>query len=31
LLIWAIRSWQKDQVEQPEFRISQHTAAEESA
>lgn len=31
LLIWAIRSWQKDQVEQPEFRISQHTAVEESA
>ena len=32
LLIWAIRSLQKDQVEEPEFRIAKHTAAiEESA
>ena len=31
LLIWAIRSWQKDQVEEPEFRITQHTPVEESA
>ncbi|MGB1439307.1 MAG: NADH:ubiquinone reductase (Na(+)-transporting) subunit D, partial [Luminiphilus sp.] len=31
LLIWAIRSWQKDQVEEPEFRIAKHTAVEESA
>ena len=30
LLIWAIRSWQKDQVEEPEFRIAKHTAVEES-
>ena len=27
LLIWAIRSLQKDQVEEPEFRIAKHTAA----
>lgn len=31
LLIWAIRSWQTEQVEQPEFTIAQHTPAEESA
>ena len=31
LLIWAIRSWQKDQVEKPEFVIAKHTAVEESA
>ena len=31
LLIWAIRSWQRDQVEEPEFRIAKHTAVEESA
>ena len=31
LLIWAIRSWQTDQVEEPEFRIAKHTVAEESA
>ena len=32
LLIWAIRSLQTDQVEEPEFRIAKHTAAiEESA
>lgn len=30
LLIWAIRSWQKDQVEQPEFKIAKHTPAEEA-
>ena len=27
LLIWAIRSLQTDQVEEPEFRIAEHTAA----
>ncbi len=27
LLIWAIRSLQKDQVEEPEFRIAKHTTA----
>ena len=27
LLIWAIRSLQTDQVEEPEFRIAKHTAA----
>jgi Na+-transporting NADH:ubiquinone oxidoreductase subunit D len=27
LLIWAIRSLQKDQVEEPEFRIANHTPA----
>ncbi|WP_435211017.1 NADH:ubiquinone reductase (Na(+)-transporting) subunit D [Luminiphilus sp. nBUS_16] len=27
LLIWAIRSLQKDQVEEPEFRIAKHTPA----
>lgn len=31
LLIWAIRSWQKDQVEKPEFVIAKHTVAEEGA
>lgn len=31
LLIWAIRSWQKDQVETPEFVIAKHTAVEEVA
>ena len=31
LLIWAIRSWQKDQVETPEFVIAKHTAVEEGA
>jgi len=31
LLIWGIRSWQKDQVEQPEFKIAQHTPVEENA
>lgn len=31
LLIWAIRSWQKDQVETPEFVIAKHTTAEEGA
>ena len=31
LLIWGIRSWQKDQVEAPDYVIAQHTPAEESA
>ena len=31
LLIWAIRSWQKDQVEKPEYVIAKHTPAEETA
>ena len=30
-LIWAMRAWQKDQVEVPEFRIAKHVAAEENA
>lgn len=31
LLIWGIRSWQKDQVEAPDYVIAQHTPVEESA
>ena len=31
LLIWGIRSWQKDQVEAPDYVIAHHTPAEESA
>jgi len=31
LLIWGIRSWQKEQVEAPDYVIAQHTPAEESA
>lgn len=31
LLIWAIRSWKKDQVETPEFVIAKHTAIKEGA
>ena len=31
MLIWAMRTWQKEQVEEPEFRIAKHTAAEEGA
>lgn len=31
LLIWAIRSWQTEQVEEPEFTIAKHTPVEESA
>ena len=31
LLIWAIRSWQTEQVEEPEFTIAEHTPVEESA
>ena len=30
-LIWAIRAVQTDQVEEPEFKIAKHTAAEEGA
>jgi Na+-transporting NADH:ubiquinone oxidoreductase subunit D len=29
LLIWAIRSWQTEQVEEPEFTIAKHTPVEE--
>ena len=25
LIIWALRAWQKDQVEEPEFRMSQNS------
>ncbi len=31
LLIWGIRSWQRDQVEAPDYVIAHHTPAEESA
>lgn len=31
LLIWGMRTWQKDQVETPEFVIAKHTPVEESA
>jgi Na+-transporting NADH:ubiquinone oxidoreductase subunit D len=31
LLIWAIRAVQTEQVEEPEFKIAKHTAAEEGA
>jgi Na+-transporting NADH:ubiquinone oxidoreductase subunit D len=31
LLIWAIRSFNTDQVEAPEFKIAHHNPAEESA
>ena len=31
LIIWAIRAWKTDQVEEPEFKIAKHTAAEEGA
>ncbi|EED35774.1 NADH:ubiquinone oxidoreductase, D subunit [Luminiphilus syltensis NOR5-1B] len=31
LLIWAIRSWQTDQVEAPDFQIAKHKPAEEAA
>ena len=30
-LIWAIRAVQREQVEEPEFKIAKHTAAEEGA
>ena len=30
-LVWAIRAVQTEQVEEPEFKIAKHTAAEESA
>ena len=30
-LIWAIRAVQTEQIEEPEFKIAKHTAAEESA
>ena len=28
LLIWAVRSWKKDQVEAPDFKISSNTTKE---
>ncbi len=31
LFIWALRSWQKDQVEEPDFKMAKHTTAEEGA
>jgi Na+-transporting NADH:ubiquinone oxidoreductase subunit D len=31
LFIWALRSWDAKQVEEPDFRIAKHTPAEESA
>ncbi len=31
LLIWGIRSWQRDQVEAPDYVIAHHTPAEEGA
>ena len=31
LFIWALRSWQKDQVEEPDFKMAKHTAVEEGA
>ncbi|MEM1111086.1 MAG: NADH:ubiquinone reductase (Na(+)-transporting) subunit D [Pseudomonadota bacterium] len=31
LFIWALRSWQKDQVEEPDFKMARHTAVEEGA
>ncbi|MEC7517375.1 MAG: NADH:ubiquinone reductase (Na(+)-transporting) subunit D, partial [Pseudomonadota bacterium] len=30
-LIWVIRAAQTEQVEEPEFKIAEHTAAEEGA
>ena len=30
-LIWVIRAVQTEQVEEPEFKIAKHTAAEEGA
>lgn len=30
LFIWALRAWKKDQVEEPEFKISPNTRAQES-
>jgi Na+-transporting NADH:ubiquinone oxidoreductase subunit D len=30
LLIWAMRSWKKDQVEEPEFKITPNTSAQEA-
>ncbi len=29
LLIWALRSWKTDQVEEPDFTIAKHTTAQE--
>jgi Na+-transporting NADH:ubiquinone oxidoreductase subunit D len=29
--IWALRSWDKKQVEEPDYRMAKHTTAEESA
>ncbi len=31
LFIWALRSWRREQVETPEFRIASHTRAQEGA
>ena len=31
LFIWALRSWDKQQVEEPDFKMAPHTAAEEGA
>ena len=30
LFIWALRSWKRKQIEQPEFRIAPHTTAQEA-
>jgi Na+-transporting NADH:ubiquinone oxidoreductase subunit D len=30
LFIWALRSWQKDQVEDPEYKMSAHTTTQEA-
>jgi Na+-transporting NADH:ubiquinone oxidoreductase subunit D len=30
LLIWALRSWKKDQVEEPDFKIAENTNAQEA-
>ena len=31
LFIWALRSFQKDQVEEPDFKLAKHTPAQEGA
>lgn len=31
LFIWALRSWDKSQVEAPDYKIAKHTAVEEAA
>lgn len=30
LLIWALRSWKKEQVEEPDFKIAKNTSAQEA-